>query len=516
MKQSGGNGVAGYYFYDLNGKINWKINDKSRVYLSSYFGDDNFYLRLKDSYSVGDRTVEDNINAGLSWGNATTALRYNRVLSTKLFMNVTGTFSRYNFDIGQGMKSVSTPSDPAIDSDLSFDYKSLISDWSGRIDFDYIPSTNHYIKFGLGDIYHTFVPGINVFKSDFGSEEGIDTTFGAVPVYAHEYFAFVEDDFKIGSRFKVNLGLHFSGFITPNSQYQSLQPRVSARYLITEKLSVKASYAQMQQYIHLLTNASIGLPTDLWVPSTAKVKPENSHQWALGLAQTVREKYEVSVEGYYKTMNNLIEYKEGSSYFSSGSNWEDQIEFGRGWSYGGEVFLQKKAGKTTGWVGYTLSWTNRQFENLNFGKPFPYRYDRRHDLSIVVTHEFSKKIDVAATWVYGTGNSVSLPVERYAAPISTNLGFYGGEVAYYQSRNGYRMAAYHRLDLAANFNKVKKYWTRTWSLGVYNAYSRKNPFYLYFDETTENDPFGNPQQVKQLKQVSLFPIIPYAAYNFCF
>lgn len=514
FKKQGTDGVAGYYFYDLNGKVNYKITDKDRVYLSAYLGDDNFYFDFTETYSLSEeQDITQGLGAGLRWGNITTALRYNRVINQKLFMNLTGTYSRYNFNVGQTINSFSEPADPAYAEDIAFNYESGIFDWSGRLDFDYIPSPNHYIKFGLGDIYHTFVPGITVFDASIGNSDPIDTTFGATPVYAHEYFAYVEDDFKIGARIKMNLGVHFAGFKTGSNNYMSVQPRASARYLLNEFLSVKASYAQMQQYIHLLTNASIGLPTDLWVPSTDIVKPEDSRQVAAGLAYTFKNKYEISLEGYYKTMTNLIEYKEGAGFFTTGTSWEDQITFGDGWSYGAELFLQKKVGKTAGWIGYTLSWTQRQFEDLNFGEAFPYRYDRRHDISIVITQEINKQIDFAATWVYGTGNAVSLPISRYAAPDN---GFFGNEIYNYGSRNSFRMAAYHRLDVGVNLHKERKHWERTWSFGAYNAYSRKNPFFLYFQDNFNLDENGNAVTTKELIQVSLFPIVPYVTYSFKF
>jgi len=513
FKRTGSDGVAGYYFYDLNGKVNWKISEKDRIYLSSYFGDDNFYFNVTEQYDVSpSQSIKSTLGAGLQWGNATTALRYNRVINKKLFANLTATYSRYNFSVGQSTKEESDPADANFDQDLKFEYNSGIYDWSGRLDFDYIPSPDHYVKFGIGDIYHTFVPGVTVYNAQFGTNDGIDTTFGNNPIYAHEYFAFVEDDFKIGPRFKVNLGLHFSGFKASSNNYTSLQPRVSMRYLITEGLSAKASYAQMQQYIHLLTNATIGLPTDLWVPSTNTVKPEDSKQIAGGLAQTFKDKYEISVEAYYKTMSNLIDYKEGAGFFSTATGWENQIEFGRGWAYGFEFFLQKKVGKTAGWIGYTLSWTNRQFDNLNFGKAFPYRYDRRHDLSIVWTQEISKVFDFAATWVYGTGNAVSLPIERYLSPPPN----YFGEIYNYGDRNSFRMRAYHRLDLGFNWHIMVGKLKSTLSFGAYNAYSRKNPFFLYFRDTYSVDKNGNTTSQKDLIQVSLFPVIPYVSYNFSF
>ncbi|GAB5538201.1 MAG: TonB-dependent receptor [Salibacteraceae bacterium] len=517
FKRDGVDGVAGYYFYDLNGKVNWKISEKDRIYLSSYLGDDRFYFDIAENYELSPtQQVSDKIGARLGWGNITTALRYNRVINQKLFANLTATYSRYNFNVGQSSETFAEPADPAIASDFAFDYESGIYDWSGRLDFDFIPSPNHAIKFGAGDIYHTFVPGVTVFNAALGGNNAIDTTFGAKPIFAHEYFLYAEDDFKIGARFKVNLGLHFSGFLTSSDHYYSLQPRASGRFLINEHLSLKASYAEMQQYIHLLTNGTIGLPTDLWVPSTSTVKPEDSRQVAIGLAQTLFDKYEISVEGYYKTMSNLIEYRDGASFFSGGGDWESQIEFGDGVSYGVELFFQKKVGKTAGWIGYTLSWTNRQFDNLNFGEPFPYRYDRRHDLSFVLTQDVTERIDFALTWVYGTGNAVSLPIVRYAAPESQLGDFFGGEIEYYESRNGFRMAAYHRLDFGLNFHKEKKFWKRTWSIGAYNAYSRKNPFFLYFEDAFELDPSGTPISNRNLVQVSLFPIIPYVSYSFSF
>ena len=292
-----------------------------------------------------------------------------------------------------------------------------------------------------------------------------------------------------------------------NKNYWSLQPRISGRYLLNGNSSVKASYASMTQFMHLLTNAGIGLPTDLWLPATERVKPQLAHQWAAGYAKTIKGKYELSLEGYYKIMDNLIEYKDGASFFSTDQDWQDKIESGRGWSYGGELLLEKKLGKTTGWIGYTLSWTNRQFENLNFGEVFPYRYDRRHDLGVAVTHEFNDRVSVGMVWVYGTGNAVTLGLERYQPASISQFDWYS-EVEHIEGRNNYRMPAYHRLDLSVNLKKDRKWGQRTWSFGVYNVYSRQNPFYLEFGY----DNSGN----RKLFQYSLFPIIPSFSYSFKF
>ena len=247
-----------------------------------------------------------------------------------------------------------------------------------------------------------------------------------------------------------------------------------------------------------------------------KIKPQFSDQIAAGYARTINDKIEVSLEGYYKTMDNLIEYKDGASFFDSQTDWQDKIHIGRGWSYGGELLIEKKMGKTTGWIGYTLSWTNRQFDSINFGLTYPYRYDRRHDIGIAVTHEINNRINIGIVWVYGTGNAVTLGRESYSSFNSSlvnninsfNLPNESVVVDHIESRNNYRMPNYHRLDISINIKKEKKWGERTWSFGLYNAYSRQNPFYLQFTR----DERGN----SQLSQFSLFPIIPSFTYSFKF
>jgi len=271
-----------------------------------------------------------------------------------------------------------------------------------------------------------------------------------------------------------------------------------------------------------LTNSNAGLPTDIWVPSTEQVKPQKSNQIAAALTRTLKEgMYELSLEGYYKTMSNLITYKEGSS-FMSFRDWQETIETGgEGESYGLELFLQKKKGKTSGWIGYTLSWANRRFDNINLGEWYSYKYDRRHDISVVVSHEFSKEFDMGLTWVYGTGNAITFPQASYWP--NQEGGVYIDEIEYYGERNGTRMNSYHRLDLGLNFHKEKKNGVRTITLGVYNAYNRKNPFFIYlgnqwadFGVESEFGFEGQGSNQKVARQVSLFPIIPSITYNFKF
>jgi outer membrane receptor for ferrienterochelin and colicin len=516
-----GNTTAGYYFYDLNAKVNHKFSEKSRLYLSAYMGRDKAYSK-DESYHVYDHIRYDEKNdMGIGWGNITSALRWNYVYGPKLFSNTTLTFSNYNFDVKESYKTTNTKN--SFYSEDYFKYVSGIKDYTAKIDFDYYPGGGHELKFGSSNIWHKFKPGVNHEKygwADDGNQVPNDTIYGNDDISGMEFSAYIEDNFDISTRFKLNYGLHFSLFNVQQTTYTSLQPRASLRFLASENLSLKLSYAKMSQYIHLLSSSTISLPTDLWLPVTEKVKPQNSHQIALGAFLKLPKGFDFSVEGFYKSMDNLIEYKEGASFTGISSGWESKIEMGKGWAYGAEFLLEKNTGKTTGWVGYTLSCAERKFENLNFGQIFPAHYDSRHDVSVALTHEFNKKVDIGFTWVYGTGNAVTLGVQEYPSFDPGNGRYMPGSITYFNGRNGYRMPAYHRMDLGVNFHKQKKHGVRTWSFSVYNAYSRQNPFYLYWGYDTINGYndqgyyFEDSKPV--LKQISLFPIIPSVSYTFKF
>ena len=514
-KTQGGSFTGGYYFYDLNGKVNYKFSEKSRLYLSAYMGKDKAYAKNKYESAL----VKDDEEFKLKWGNITSSLRWNYIFSKKLFANTRVSYSRYNFLVGE---SYDTKMDNYSEN-YAFTYSSGIDDWAAAIDFDFIPTPKHYIRFGVSNIYHTFNPGVNAYavkETDNSNETTIDTTFGNSKIYANEIDVYIEDDYSISNRLKLNLGIHASGFSVKGTFYTSFQPRAALRIIASEKLSLKASYAKMEQYIHLLSNTSIGMPTDLWVPVTDTVKPMKSQQVAVGAVYNLNNMFGISVEGYYKWMDDLITYKPGASYLSSNDTWQQMITVGKGWSYGLEVLVRKEMGKLTGWIGYTLSWSWRQFEEVSPEK-YPYHYDRRHDVSIVLTYKLNDKVDFGATWVYGTGNAVTLPYDKYLAleDYSGYLGSNGnGNLPYInnvEERNNYRAPAYHRLDLGVNFHKKKKWGERTWSVGIYNAYFRQNSFFIYIDYDYEHyNGTGDPEKV--LKQVSLFPGIPYVAYNFKF
>jgi outer membrane receptor for ferrienterochelin and colicin len=481
---------TGYYFYDFNAKANLKVSEKDHVYFSGYFGNDRFYAKEK----LSDVTT----NAGLLWGNVTAVTRWNHLFSKKLFGNLTAHYSRYKFDVNTEEQSRTNNNEF-----YKLRYFSGIEDVSAHYDIDYLPNPNHFIKIGTGITFHRYKPGAIQAKESYPGASPVDTLLKYQFTNAKETDTYIEDDIRLSSKLKSNVGLHFTTFTVNNKTFTSLQPRLALRYLLNNDLSIKASYAQMNQYIHLLTNSGIGLPTDLWVPVTKKVLPQQAQQVATGVAYNLKNNYEISVEGYYKKMNNVIEYAEGASYLDVTGNWEDKVEMGKAWSYGAELFLQRKKGKTTGMMGYTLSWTNRQFENLNFGNKFPYRYDRRHDLKAAIVHKLSKRVELSADWVFGTGQAITLPTEKY---VDNN----GNEILVYKERNGFRMSSYHRMDIAASFTKVKKKHTRTWIWSIYNVYNRRNPFYIYLG-TKDVAPF-NPV----FKQVSLFPFLPSFTYQFKF
>lgn len=501
------------YFYDLNAKINHKFSEKDRLYLSAYLGNDVFRTTFKeDLRELGGFTT----TAGLDWGNITSAARWNRMWNNKLFSNTTATYSRYKFNTGFGFEEISVlPNGGTERTAAAFEYISGIEDVAAKIDFDYIPNPDHYIRFGAGVTQHDFTPGVTQVKITSGA---LDTALntGSQDTRAYETALYIEDDMKIGSNFQMNVGVHASSFTVDGKTYFSAQPRLGMLYRLPNDYSLKASFATMTQFIHLLTNEGLGLPTDLWVPTTKKIVPEQSWQTGIGIAKTFRDVFEVSIEGYYKEMKNLVSYVEGASFLSvpgeEDTGWESRVTQGNGKSYGAEFFLQKKSGDFTGWIGYTLAWTNRQFDDINGGKVYPFKYDRRHDLSIVLAYEFTERISASVVWVYGTGNAITLPEYRQNAyfPSSNPTDFFPyfqTQVERAEAKNSYRMDAYHRLDFSVDFHKKRKYWDETIVIGAYNAYSRVNPFFIN-DEVR----FGE----RKFVQYGLFPIIPALSYRFKF
>ncbi|MCU0354318.1 MAG: TonB-dependent receptor [Cytophagales bacterium] len=511
---------VGYQFYDYNAKVSHIVSNKDRLYLSFYAGDDRFSGTTRErSGNTDGRT-----RSRLAWGNLMAALRWNHVFNEKLFVNTTAYHTRYRFLVDVDSRSNVENS--------YFGFNSGISDWSARTDFEYYPNPQHSVRFGGAVTRHLFRPGITAIRYNSSNTERTDTSFGSSNIPAWETALYAEDDWEITSRLKVNAGLHWASFFVNGRTYGGLQPRVAARYLLPGQVAVKASYVTMQQFIHLLTNTDAGLPTDLWVPATDRVRPQFSQQAAVGVAKSFKDNtFEVSLEGYYKTMTGLIEYQEGTTFLGSALDWQDKVETGgRGESYGAEFLVQKKQGKLSGWAGYTLSWTNRQFAEINGGRWFPYRYDRRHDVGIAATYQPNERITLSASWMYGTGNAITLGTARYPAyQESLPTSWFGSgwvqNIQYYEGRNGFRMRSFHKLDLGISMHKKKRWGERTWVLGLYNAYNRQNPFYYFLDRegggTSTSVVNGvvttitTPERYT-MKQISLFPIIPSFSYQFKF
>ena len=329
---------------------------------------------------------------------------------------------------------------------------------------------------------------------------------GPTQTQSNEFFVYVEDEFEVFQNLNVNLGLHFSSLLVDDTSYFSLQPRIALNYSLPNGVAIKASYAEMAQYVNLLSNEGIGLPTDLWVPSTGTVTPQLSQQYALGIAKTFGD-VELSIEGYYKNMQGLLSYVEGASFIlSAEEGWESKVTQGIGYSYGGEFLLQKKQGRFSGWIGYTLSWTNRKFEIINNGDWYPFTYDRRHDLSVVCNYKFNPYWDLGFIYVYGTGRALTLTdvkFDTYASDSEVNPDIITVQVP--SSKNSYRLSPYHRADISLTNTKQKDKFQRDWVFSIYNLYNNVNPFFAVPDE----DDAGNTV----IREYGIFPMIPSVAFR---
>lgn len=527
-----------YYFYDLNTKFNYRFNSRNSLYLSGYFGKDVFLFKDKES-GFGVETA---------WGNATASLRWSHVFNSKLFSNTSLIYSYYNFSFS------------ALQDNFEFKIFSGIRDHNAKTDFSWFPNSRHNVKFGANYIYHIFIP------TNASARAG-ETQFDlgdVVKLYSHEGHVYAGDDWDVTDRIRINAGARMSYFMHVGpftryvkdqflkttdtvvysagkkvSAYHGFEPRASIRYELSRSLSVKASYTRNYQYIHLASISSVSLPTDVWMPSTDIIKPQIGNQWALGLFKNFKENmFESSVEGYYKNMKNLIEYKEGAQPQDNvKDNPDNSFTFGHGEAFGAEFFVKKREGKFTGWIGYTLSWTNRTFPEINGGKTYFAKYDRRHDVSIVTAYEYSARWNFSAVWVFNTGNRGTLPNSLYFFEQGVNVD-YGG-------RNAYQFRPYNRLDLSATYTpdrdkqiarkkkrmekrytrkgkdvstimlprKFAKNFTQSWTFSVFNAYNRHNPYFIYFD--TQGSILKGDFKV-QAKQVSLFPVLPSVTWNFKF
>ena len=507
-----GSASAGYYFYDVNAKLTHRFSDNDKLSASFYMGDDAIYVHYRDRELSS--SSKERINVDWNWGNILAAASWEHRFSPKLFSTTQLSFTRYRYDLTQKLDAEykEDSNSPAYTLKESLQYKSKIMDVMLQSNFDYAFSPQHDMKFGVSYTYHNFSPqvtSLNMFGNDPSESLALDTTISDGRLNAHEATLYFEDTYQPVSWFKMNLGLHGSIYGVNGKVYPSIEPRIGLRALITNDLAIKASYAYMSQYIHLLSNSSVSLPTDLWVPVTKQIEPMRSMQVAGGLSYNVLGQVELSVEGYYKKMKNLLEYKEGASFLGSSVGWEDQVCMGDGWSYGVEFMAQRTIGKFTGWLAYTWSRTmrlfNREGQELNFGRPFHARYDREHDLSLTLQYQINKRIDISGTFIFSTGNRATLSTQSYYDDKKTSS---DAVINYYESRNNYIMPNYHRLDLGANFHIPHHKWSNAEhvvNVSVYNVYNSMNPFLLAPDTY-----FG------KLYKVTLFPILPSLSYTFKF
>lgn len=480
------------FFYDLNAKANYRISEKDRIFLSGYFGRDKF--GFSDVF-------------GFNWGNATATARWNRLINNKLFSNTSVIYSDfdYEFNVGNG--------------EDGFGVKSSIEDWNIKQDFSYFMNSKNSMKFGFQGIYHTFKPGALTGENESFNEVILD------PRRAIELSAYVQNEMKIGTRLNVNYGLRYAGFsligkgnayefdeegtVTDTLTYdsfetikyhQGIEPRLSLSYVLSEKNSIKLGYNRNYQFLHQLSNSTTSSPTDVWVPSSNIVKPQIADQVALGYYHNLKNNtIAISSEVYYKHMQNQIDYRNGAQTVLN-DLVEGELVFGTGTAYGLELQIQKKKGKLTGWISYTLSRSLRNFDAIMNGETFSARQDRIHDISVVAMYKINDALSVASSWVYYTGDAVTFPSGKY----EVNDVY----IPYYTERNGYRFPDYHRLDLGLTwYMKDAKRFEQSLNFSIYNAYSRENAFAINFEENEET---GNTEAV----QTTLFKLIPSITYNF--
>ena len=513
---------AGYYFYDINAKLSHTFSSRDKLSVGVYNGADVEYLRMRTN---GQRHVDVySMAMRYSWGNTLAAAVWQHRLSPQLFLNTRLHYSGYYSRLNQSLNLRMQNETGKTEFDQRMGYNSMIHDVSVSSQLEYTPSSRHLVQAGAEYTYHFFSPSVqNAFLYGMGDSAtavlNMDTTIGGDPLHGHEAAVYVEDTWTPCTWYRLNIGARFSLYGINGRVYPSAEPRVGMRFLLHRDVALKLSYSYMSQYIHLLSSSSVSLPTDMWVPVTDSIPPMRSMQVAAGISYNLLGQVELSVEGYYKRSQNLLEYKEGASFMGYSAEWQQQVETGDGWSYGVEFLAQRKIGPVTGWIGYTWSRSMRRFEHINRGKPFHAKYDREHDLSITLQYQITPRVDIAGTWVYATGNRGTLISQTYIDPQI-------GRVEYFNERNGYVMPDNHRLDLSCNIHFPHKrsetgklggkdgyYGKGGWlrhaehilNISCYNVYCRMNPMFI------EMDPNSG-----KLYQISIFPILPSISYQFKF
>ncbi|OWY22364.1 TonB-dependent receptor [Sphingobacteriales bacterium UPWRP_1] len=488
------NQMPDYYFYDLNAKLNYIVSDKDRLFVSGYFGRDKLYFKFNPDES-------DNTSYSLRWGNLTGSVRWNHVYNPSLFSNTTFIASRFNYrDLFN------------FDDFFEFTSSTETYTFSVKQDYDLYASDAHRLKFGVHFTHHLIRP------VDFSA--GVtspDTLYQSSNVKEQQRYEgqeaalYAAHTWKLTRRFTLKSGLRLSGFATAgNKQYGNLEPRIALNYLVTDQLSVKAGYSRMAQYLHQVKFINLSF-LDPWFPSNQYVRPQTADQISAGFtASLFNGQVSLTNEYYYKWLHHQLDYRNGANFLFIDENYHQRLTVGRGWSYGAEWQLEKTKGNLTGWMAYTLSWAKRRFPDLNNGKPFPFTFDRRHVLIAVLQYRLPRNWTVSANFTYRTGEAIDLAVGRF---FIYGINFGDPQVVpQYADQNSFRMPAYHRLD--AGFIKQftsKKRLQSELAVSFYNLYSRRNAFFIYYEDVKDKE---NRTVTYRARQASLFPIIPSVSYNF--
>lgn len=498
----------GYFFYDVNFKLTHTFSENDKVYLSIFRGKDNIrYTNETTSTNSSSGLLSDFLNEISGWGNKIGSLRWNHIFGDKIFINTTLAYSNYNYFIINNYSSDQrdSMSSEALKVNYKSNYKSELSDIILKADIDYTLSNNHKLTFGFGNTFHVFNPGMNTYKVNLsGNDINADTTFSNSTLYDNEPFFYLDDDVKLSQEISLRAGIRVSGLYSKNQLLINLEPRISANYNVLPHLVIKAGYSRMVQYIHLLSSSGLSMPTDIWVPALKGLSPLKSDQINAGVSYNTKNVLLFSIEIYRKWLKNTTDYRNGAFLLSDLTPWYDKTTQGHGTSTGVEVSIEKQDGLLTGSINYAISKADRRYIDLNNGRPFPFRYDRRHDFNISANYQISKKWDVSVTWYFGTGYPVTIPVEKYTPALNIVSGVQHNLIYYYPALYNYRLPDYHRLDLGIHYKTKNRLGQHILSFDIFNAYNRKNPVNMFY------------MLNYSFKEIYLIPIIPSLSYTLKF
>lgn len=521
-RKKGKEGELGYYFSDINAKVNFRLGHSDHLLASFYTGGDDFLYHLSETAAEGDSVITNLNDATVQWGNLIGSLRWNHLFSSKLFSNTTLTFSRFSYrskDIFE--RKVIQDGGLADREYLLFRYNSNNRDFALFSDFDYRPTAGQTIRFGGSVALRRFQPGAIAFDEnsslDSLTDESFQISLKQSAQYSQEIDLYAEDEFQISGEFGGNIGLRGTGIRVGKDWLFYVQPRIQLYFLPGPGLRASIGVGRNIQSLHLLSNSGVGLPRDLWVSSTSRVRPIDVWQFTGGFQWGESEKgWSAQIEGYYKTMNNLITFQEGLLTAINATNWQNKVAVGEGWSYGAEFMLKHAGRRLSGWVAYTLSNSRRLFEEINLGESFPFRFDRRHALHATAAIKLGERWKISFVWTYSTGTATTLPLNSYQfnqfnllySDVPPQFPFVL-DVSNFGRKNDVRLPDYHRLDLEAQYEWGQRRLNHQLTFGAYNVYNRFNPLYYALSQ--------HPDESGQLKpkytEVAVMPLIPAIRYK---